>query len=469
VTKKSTILDEKDKNGSETHYRVLFNSTPIAYFSLSKHGIIREVNKAAQDLLGYESSQLLKRNVSSIFPTNGSSSDAGKLLVSEVLQGKELKDLEVQMIDSEGKRIWVSVTASLLSAPGLKESIGLMAIHIDRRKNAEARAIADRERASLVLEIMTHDLNNVNQSLVFSLGLVDEMTDIPEAGRNLVRDTIHEVRKSARMISNLRSIIDLSEKTLDHEWTDIKVILNQAIQQVKLESPSKQLIVDTTFEEGDYIIEGHPLVQTVFFNMLLNSVEFDRSDEVKVTVSAERIQAGDKVRVIIEDSGPGVPDSLKEHIFRRSGEPETQIVGRGLGLTLVDRIVDNLGGQVWVEDKVESDHSKGAKFILAFQSWNEQKILECGRACCITFYKSNHCLFCDPTFEIVTAVMDEMGVPRSSLEVINVDDPGVNIDAKELPMLPLTRICDTEITGFADVDEVRMAIVNLMMKASYPH
>jgi hypothetical protein len=203
--------------------------------------------------------------------------------------------------------------------------------------------------------------------------------------------------------------------------------------------------------------------------MILNSVQFDQSEEVVINVNAEKVDAGDRVRIVIEDSGPGVPDSLKEHIFRRSGAPDTQIVGRGLGLTLVDRIVDNLGGRVWVEDRVENDHTKGAKFIITLQSWNEQKILECGRTCCITFYKSNHCLFCDPTFEILTAVMDEMGVPRSMLEVINVDDPGSKINEKEIPMLPLTRICESEISGFADVDEVRMAIINLLMKPSYPY
>ncbi|MHA1909066.1 MAG: PAS domain S-box protein [Candidatus Thorarchaeota archaeon] len=232
MTKKSTTTDKKSREASETHYQELFDSSPMAYFSLSKHGIIRQVNKAAQGLLGYSSQEILKRNISSIFPKNGSSTDAGKLLVSEVLQGKEIKDLEVQMVDSAGKRVWVSVIASLLRSPSHKESISLMAFNIDRRKHAEARAIADRERASLVLEIMTHDLNNVNQSLVFSLGLVNEMQDIPESGRNLVSETINEVRKSARMISNLRSIIDLSEKNLEHEWTDIKLQLDQAAQLV---------------------------------------------------------------------------------------------------------------------------------------------------------------------------------------------------------------------------------------------
>ena len=479
MTKESDMLDDKSKrkrndledskSASKRRYKELFDSSPIAYFYLSQHGIIQEVNSIASTLLGYDYKELLKRNISSIFPRNGTSADAGKLLVSEVMQGKEIKDLEVQMIDSDGAKIWVSVTASLLKSKGLKDSIGRLAVNIDRRKHAEVRAIADRERSSLVLEVMTHDLNNVNQSLVFSLGLIEEMTNIPEAGRKLIRQTTHEVRKAARMISNLRAIINLGEKTYELEWTDVHDIISQATNFVTEELTCKKVIVNTNFEEGDIIIEGHPDLQTVFFNMLLNSAQFDESPEVIVNVFAESTKGKDKVRISLEDSGSGVPNSLKEHIFRRSGESETQIVGRGLGLTLVDRIIERLGGSVWVEDRIENDHTKGARFVLMLQSWNEQKILECGRPTCMTFYKSDHCLFCEPTYEILSGVMDELGVPLSVLEIVNVDDPNSNVKEDELPMLPTTRICGTEITGFADVDDVRTAMMNLLMKACYPY
>ena len=131
--------------------------------------------------------------------------------------------------------------------------------------------------------------------------------------------------------------------------------------------------------------------------------------------------------------------------------------------------VASLGGTIWAEDRVEGDHTQGAKFVVMLQSWNEQKILECGRSHCISFYKSNHCLFCDPTYEILLGVMDELGVPLSVLEVINVDDPNSKIKENELPMLPLTRICNVELTGFADVDAVRSAIMNLLMQPTYPY
>ncbi|MFW9909767.1 MAG: PAS domain-containing protein [Candidatus Thorarchaeota archaeon] len=460
---------ERIAQASESKYRNLFDSSPMAYFSLSPHGIIQQVNNAAAELLGYPIEDLVRRSISSLFPQNGTFSDSGKVLISEIMQGKEIKDLEVQMVDSEGKRIWVSITASLLKNPGIINAIGLMAVNIDRRKLAEARAFANQERAALILEVMTHDLNNVNQSLLFSLGLIDVLPDLSQPGKNLVQQTIDEVKRSARMISNLRSIFDMGDSPLESEAMDLAPIVQQALHMVEEEMPSKRILLGMDFQKGDMIIEGHPKLQTVFFNMLLNSAQFDSKNEVVINLSSKKTKSGEKIRLEIEDFGRGIPDSLKEYIFRRSGHPDAQIVGRGLGLTLVDRIISSLGGEIWVEDRVEGDYSQGARFILMMRLWNERKILECGRLSCVSFYRSEHCLFCEPTFEILQGVMDELSIPVSLLEVVNVDDPLAGIRESDLPMLPFTKICNHEIVGFADIDDVRVALMNLLMHPCYPY
>jgi hypothetical protein len=140
-----------------------------------------------------------------------------------------------------------------------------------------------------------------------------------------------------------------------------------------------------------------------------------------------------------------------------------------LGLTLVDRILETLGGDIWVEDRLENGNVIGARFIIEIPAWNEQKLLECGKFSCITFFKSENCLFCEPTYEILTGLMDELGIPQMVVNVVNVDDPGSHIKEDDLPMLPLTRICSAEIAGFADVEDMRVALMNLLMTACYPY
>ena len=452
---------------SESRYRALFDSSPIAYFSLSLMGNVLQVNKAATRLLGYEEDDLLRRNFSSFLP-NGSGKEIVSQMLSEAANGKTVEGFELQMKTADGRSTWVSVTANLLEYPDQSSTIALMALDVDRRKNAEAREQTERDRANLYLEVMTHDLNNVNQSLLFSTGLLESSEDIPEQYRPLLHESSWNVRRAARMVANLRSLFRLANDPPTRTKVDFDDYLQSSLQTVRGDFPWKTLELTTNIEKGKFEVAGHQYLEQVCFNILHNAMTFDERDTVVLDVNAEVIDEVKMVRIEFIDRGPGVSDSSKEFIFRRTGSPDDQIVGRGLGLTLVDRIVRNIGGKIRVEDRVKGDPSQGARFVLMLPLWVETPELHCGRNTCITFYKSNHCVFCDPAMEILSSVLDSMGVPQSMVESINVDDPGVEITDEELPMLPYIKICKQELTGFISEGAIRSSVMNLLMTSCYP-
>ncbi len=454
-------------DASESRYRALFDSSPIAYFSLSLMGNVLQVNKAATRLLGYEEDNLLRRNFSSFLP-NGSGKEIVSQMLSEAANGKTVEGFELQMKTADGRSTWVSVTADLLEYPDQSSTIALMALDVDRRKNAEAREQTERDRANLYLEVMTHDLNNVNQSLLFSTGLLESSEDIPEQYRPLLHESSWNVRRAARMVANLRSLFRLANNPPTRTKVDFDDYLQSSLLTVGGDFPWKTLELTTNIEKGKFQVAGHQYLEQVCFNILHNAMTFDEKDTVVLDVNAEVIDEVKMVRIEFIDRGPGVSDSSKEFIFRRTGSPDDQIVGRGLGLTLVDRIVRNIGGKIRVEDRVKGDSSQGARFVLMLPLWVETPELHCGRNTCITFYKSNHCVFCDPAMEILSSVLDSMGVPQSMVESINVDDPGVEITDEELPMLPYIKICKQELTGFISEGAIRSSVMNLLMTNCYP-
>ena len=454
-------------DASESRYRALFDSSPISYFSLSLMGNVLQVNKAATRLLGYEEDDLLRRNFSSFLPDGDGKEIVGQML-SEAANGKTVEDFDMQMKTADGRSTWVSVTANLLEYSDQSSTIALMALDIDRRKNAEAREQDERDRANLYLEVMTHDLNNVNQSLLFSTGLLENSNDIPEQYRPLLHESSWNVRRAARMVANLRSLLRLANNPPTRTKVDFNDYVHSSLSMVRGDFPWKTLDLKSNMEKGKFEVAGHQYLEQVCFNILHNAMTFDEKDTVVLEINAEIIDAVKMVRIEFTDRGPGVPDNAKEYIFRRTGSPDDQIVGRGLGLTLVDRIVRNIGGKIRVEDRIKGDPSQGARFILMLPLWVEAPELHCGRNTCITFYKSNHCVFCDPAMEILTAVLDSMGVPQSMVESINVDDPGVDIADEELPMLPYIKICKQELTGFISESAIRSSVMNLLMTNCYP-
>jgi signal transduction histidine kinase len=229
------------------------------------------------------------------------------------------------------------------------------------------------------------------------------------------------------MVANLRSLFKLSNDPPTRTKVDFHDYLEAALAIVRGDFPWKKLELTTNIEKGLFEVAGHQYLEQVCFNILHNAMTFDENDTVVLDVKAEIVNEIKMVRIEFADRGPGVPDSAKEFIFRRTGSPDDQIVGRGLGLTLVDRIVKNIGGKIRVEDRIKGDSSQGATFVVMLPLWIETPELHCGRNTCITFYKSNHCVFCDPAMEILTSVLDSLGVPQSMVESINVDDPGIEI------------------------------------------
>ncbi len=452
---------------SESRYRALFDSSPLAYFTLSLRGNILQINRAVEELLGYEENDLLRRNLST-FIFSDDKTDIVNQIVSEVAQGKNLKDLEIQLKKSDGFPVWVSVTADLLEYPDKSSHIALLAMNIDRRKIAEARERRERDRANLYLEIMTHDINNINQSLLFSLELVEASPGISDNIKSMMQQASWYIRRSGRMTANMRALLRLSEAPPLVEEVDLFDYLQIAEFAVAKDFPWKKLSLKSKIAKNQFKIAGNEYVHHIFFNIIHNAMTFDEKQIVEIEVNAEKNEDLKMVRLEFVDHGPGVPDPTKEFIFRRTGIPDEQIVGRGLGLTLVDQIVKDLGGKIKVEDRVEGDSTQGARFIVLLPMWIETTELPCGRATCIAFYKSNHCVFCDPAFETMISVLDELGIPHSIVEVINVDDPKAKISKDSLPMVPYIKVCDQELTGFISEESIRSAILNLAMRSCYP-
>jgi len=452
---------------SETRYKQLFQSSPIAYFTLSPRGVVLQVNRAATQLLGHSEESMIRRNIESFLPMDPEIYKATRMVMSGILEGASVAGVEMQMRKADGTAIWVQVTAGPLEGGNGPRRIGFMAQDIHRRKLAERRERLEVERTDLLVDVATHDLNSINQAILFAMGLIESQLDIPESLASMIREASWNVRRSARMIANMRAIISLRDHPPSKSETDLHSYLQAALQSVKSDLAWKKLIVNTNIDEGKFLIRGHEFIEHVLFNIIHNSAMHSEDELVEIDVTAEAVDSDRVVRVEISDKGPGIPDQLKEFVFKRTGRPDAQIVGRGLGLTLVDNIIRNLEGEIWVEDRVEGESTKGAKFVCLLPIWRNTSDLPCGGETCIKFYRSHHCFWCDPMYDQLLRMMDEMNIASSILESINVDEPGAGILEGELPELPLIKLCEVELSGFVQEHTLRKELVNMLTKPCY--
>lgn len=87
-----------------------------------------------------------------------------------------------------------------------------------------------------------------------------------------------------------------------------------------------------------------------------------------VWVTLDRIKRDEipHYRVVVEDSGPGIPDWKKWQVFGRLKEGQTS--GKGFGLYMVRTLVEHFRGTITVEDRVPGNYAKGARFVVLLPS-----------------------------------------------------------------------------------------------------
>lgn len=118
--------------------------------------------------------------------------------------------------------------------------------------------------------------------------------------------------------------------------------------------------VEFTFSIEPQNIEvrgNHVLLQQVLVNLISNAMQAIEGQEEKM-VSLECIEKGSHVLIAVEDNGPGIPQHLRQSIFEPFYTTKKSGQGLGLGLTISDRIVRDLGGKI---ELVEPNGS-GARF-----------------------------------------------------------------------------------------------------------
>ena len=102
------------------------------------------------------------------------------------------------------------------------------------------------------------------------------------------------------------------------------------------------------------------MLESVVRNLLSNAIQ--HNDKALPEVALSATADDDTVVVRIADNGPGIPDDRKEQIFEE-GEKGLDSEGTGLGLYLVDTLVDRYGGEVRVED----NDPDGSVFVVELQ------------------------------------------------------------------------------------------------------
>ena len=175
-----------------------------------------------------------------------------------------------------------------------------------------------------------------------------------------------QVKRGANLVSNVRKLSKISESEAFLFNVNCIEVLKKSINYIKNTFYDKNLKIDIQISEENFKILANELLEDVFDNILTNSINYNDSEfiNIEIKVTKELRQGINYTKFQFSDNGIGITDERKDQIFVRGYSEETSIHGMGLGLSLVKKIIKSYNGEIWMEDRVKGDYTKGNNCII---------------------------------------------------------------------------------------------------------
>lgn len=210
------------------------------------------------------------------------------------------------------------------------------------------RELLDAERLATIGRMassISHDLRHSLAAVVANAEFLCESNLTPMEREDLYAEIRVAVNQMTEMIESLLEF-SRTRESLRPSYGDARSTMERAIQGVRAHPEFQRIRIHVT-SEG--LTEGwfdSKKLERALLNLLLNACEAVPSDSGKIEVSLRRI--GEKLEVRIADNGPGIADAVRERLFDPFVSHGKEN-GTGMGLTVVQKIMQDHGGDVTVE------------------------------------------------------------------------------------------------------------------------
>ena len=357
---------------SEENYRLIFENANDGISILDLEGNFHEVNNLYCTRLGYTREELLKSNIRDI-----NVPEFADLVSDRIVDIKEKRFnvFESAHKTKHGRIIPVEISAKSIIYEN-KPAILSIVRDITERKSAEIKLQKSEatyreayKRAEFYKDIFTHDINNILQNISNGIQLNEMYLNKPEKSKAVKRniDIIkRQVKRGANLVSNVRKLSKISESEAFLFNVNCIEVLKKSINYIKNTFYDKNLKIDIQISEENFKILANELLEDVFDNILTNSINYNDSEfiNIEIKVTKELRQGINYTKFQFSDNGIGITDERKDQIFVRGYSEETSIHGMGLGLSLVKKIIKSYNGEIWMEDRVKGDYTKGNNCII---------------------------------------------------------------------------------------------------------
>lgn len=334
---------------SEERFRLAFENAAIGIALVAPSGDFLRVNQALCEMLGYSEAELLARSFQDVSEPTDLERDLE--LLQQVLTGeRRTYQLEKRYIHQRGTVIWTLLSVSLV-----RDGAGQPLYFV-----SQIQDISDRQEISRMkdefIAIVTHELRTPLTSIRASLGLLASgvLDDEPETAQRMLQVAAQSSDRLVRLVNDILNLerLESGKVQLIRQPCSVGDLMHQAIAAVDALAIAANVTLAMTSLEMEVQAAPDAIVQTLI-NLLSNAIKFSPAGGT-VWLKAE-IQSPN-ILFSVTDHGRGIPSNQLEAVFGRFQQVDTSDArekgGTGLGLAICKNIVQQHGGQIWVESEL---------------------------------------------------------------------------------------------------------------------
>ncbi len=361
---------ENSLRESEATNKAIVAALPDMLFHLNNQGILINCNFIKSDIDIFDELRIHK-SIHHVFPKalaeplmNGINTciDEGACLFTFQLVLELRKSyFEARLSRINDKEV-IAIFRNITKSIQYEENLRIAAERAEQANQAKSEFLAN----------MSHEIRTpMNAILGFSESLFHKISD--ENHKRMLKSVLTSGNVLLSLINDIldMSKIEAGRMEIDLQPVDLKLIVKEIKQIFSEKALKRNLSLQTIIEEQfpDQLVLDEIRIRQILLNLVGNAIKFTETGFIQIGIFFEKTseQSGN-LRLSVEDSGIGIPESQQELIFeafrQQSGQSNRKYGGTGLGLAITKKLIEKMNGNISLNSKPE----QGSTFTITIDN-----------------------------------------------------------------------------------------------------
>ena len=373
---------EQELQKSEQRFRLLVKEVKdYSIIMLDPEGRIITWNAGAEHIKGYRAEEIIGQHFSRFYTREAIEKGWPEYELAMATSAGRFED-EGWRVRKDGSLFWADVViTSLRDANG--NLLGYS--KITRDLTAQQKAKQELERARTLAEATSQAkstfLANMSHEIRTPMNAIIGMTELLLDGEltPTQREYLAMVKDSGEsLLSVINDILDFSKIEagrfdLDHASFDLRESLGDTVKSLALRAHRKhlELACHVRPDVPEFVVGDRYRLRQIIVNLVGNAIKFTDVGEVVVDVSCDsRTDDTIVLHLVVRDTGIGIRPEKQQAVFEAFEQADESTTrrfgGTGLGLAISNRLVELMGGHIWVTSEVGAEASFTSPFDSGF-------------------------------------------------------------------------------------------------------